>query len=644
MQQPVRRKPKVAQKATLKLNSKGLTTAGKVAGALGVGVDVVRRALAALGSEQRRRDADLDGDTAELAAMEIGRTLEVVRAVKAARVVRDSAEEVDAKAALLRAETLEREASDAFEQAAAPYPSGDAWSSLPLRPPTVAVVGHVDHGKTTLLDALRGTSTTEAGGITQSLSAFTVGSTTFLDTPGHAAFSAMRQASTNAVDCGVVVVAADDGVMPQTQEAVRQCRDAQSSIIVCVTKCDVCAVREDDLRLELLDKCGLATEVDGGDAPLVKVSAKNNDLDELRTTLELVAEVSDLRADPAARARGAVLDVSSDVKSGLTIDGVVRWGTLRKGDVIVCGDWHGKIRSVVADPLGAKTKEAGPGAPVRFSAALSCEGGGPLEGQFIVVEDASIARSVASLRGRALAARRSAAEARSIADRVAVAVDDDEEETQVLRPPVVLKVATDAEAKACVSALQALPSGRAVADVIKCEVGALTPSDVELASTFDAPIFAFNVGASGSVREACRRREVPYTRHDIVYSLVDDVASYLSSKLPPDRISKDVARAEVLQLFQLSNGSTVIGCRIVEGTFPASAGVRVARSGEVIETDARGVASLRRVKDTVSEVAKGLECGVGLHSSEVAGLVREGDVLEAFVVEERPADLGGNVT
>merc|ERR1711924_327927 len=147
------------------------------------------------------------------------------------------------------------------------------------------------------------------------------------------------------------------------------------------------------------------------------------------------------------------------------------------------------------------------------------------------------------------------------------------EETQVLRPPVVLKVATDAEAKACEAALQALPSGRAVADVIKCDVGAVTPSDVELASTFGAPIFAFNVGASGSVREACRRRDVSFTRHD-VYSLVDDVASYLSSKLPPDRISKDVARAEVLQLFTLSNGSTVIGCRIV-GTFPASAGVRV---------------------------------------------------------------------
>jgi len=504
-------------------------------------------------------------------------------------------------------------------------------------------LGHVDHGKTTLLDALRGTSTEEAGGITQSLSAFTVGNSTFLDTPGHAAFSAMRQASTHAVDCGVVVVAADDGVMPQTQEAVKQCRDAQSSIIVCVTKCDVCDVKEDDLRLQLLDTCGLATEKDGGDAPLVRVSAKNNDLDELRTTLELVAEVSDLRADPSARARGAVLDVSSDAKSGLTVDGVVRWGTLRKGDVIVCGDWHGKIRSVVGDPLGAQTKEAGPGAPVRFSAALSSEGGGPLEGQFVVVEDAATARSVATLRGRAIQARRSAAEARSVADRVSVSVEDDEEENVVLRPPVVLKVATDAEAKACEAALQALPSSRCVADVIKCEVGALTPSDVELASTFGAPIFAFNVGASGSVREACRRREVSFTRHDIVYSLVDDVASYLSSKLPPDRISKDVARAEVLQLFTLNNGSTVIGCRIVEGTFPASAGVRVARSGEVIETDARGVASLRRVKDVVSEVAKGLECGVGLHSSEVASLVQEGDVLEAFVVEERPADLG-NVT
>jgi len=643
MAQPVRRKPKVTQKATLKLNSKGLTTAGKVAGALGVGVDVVRRALAALGSEQRRRDADLDGDTAELVAMEIGRTLEVVRAVKAARVVKDSVEEVDAKEALVRAESLEREASEAFDAAAAPYPSGDEWSALPLRPPTVAVLGHVDHGKTTLLDALRGTSTEEAGGITQSLSAFTVGRTTFLDTPGHAAFTAMRQASTHAVDCGVVVVAADDGVMPQTSEAVKQCRDAQSSIIVCVTKCDVCDVREDDLRLQLLDKCGLATEQDGGDAPLVRVSAKNNDLDELRTTLELVAEVSDLRADPSARARGAVLDVSSDAKSGLTVDGVIRWGTLRKGDVIVCGDWHGKVRSVVGDPLGAQTKEAGPGAPVRFSAALTCEGGGPLEGQFVVVEDAATARSVASLRGRAIQARRSAAEARSVADRVAVAVDDDEEETQVLRPPVVLKVATDAEAKACEAALQALPSQRAVADIIKCDVGALTPSDVELASTFGAPIFAFNVGASGSVREACRRREVPYTRHDIVYSLVDDVAAYLSSKLPPDRISKDVARAEVLQLFTLNNGTTVIGCRIVEGTFPASAGVRVARASEIVATDARGVASLRRVKDTVSEVAKGLECGVGLNSSEVAGLVKEGDVLEAFVVEERPADLG-NVT
>ena len=234
---------------------------------------------------------------------------------------------------------------------------------------------------------------------------------------------------------------------------------------------------------------------------------------------------------------------------------------------------------------------------MRFSAALTCEGGGPLEGQFVVVEDAATARSVASLRGRALAARRSAADARSVADRVPVTIDDDEEEETSCCGRPSSSRSRRTPRRRLVKVRYKLYHRRAVADVIKCDVGAVTPSDVELASTFGAPIFAFNVGASGSVREACRRREVPYTRHDIVYSLVDDVASYLSSKLPPDRISKDVARAEVLQLFTLNNGTTVIGCRIVEGTFPASAGVRVARSSEVIATDARGVASLRRVKD-----------------------------------------------
>jgi len=637
--------------ATVKLNARGATTANKVAGALGVGIDVVRRALAALGSEHRRRDAAIDGDTAELVALELGRTLEVVRAVKAARVHQDSVEEVDARAALARADGLEQKARDAFEAAAAPYPcaTSDEWSALPLRPPTVAVLGHVDHGKTTLLDALRGATTTEAGGITQKLSAFAVDGATFLDTPGHAAFASMRRASARAVDCGVVVVAADDGVMPQTREAVAQCREAQAQVVVCVTKSDVVSNLEDavtSIRRQLLDTCGLATEQDGGDAPLVRVAARTGDLGELRATLDLVAEISDLRADPRARARGAVLDASSDARTGLTVDAVVRWGTLQRGDVVVCGAWHGKVRSVVADPAGLMTGEGPPGAPVRFSAALSCEGEGPLDGAFAVVADAATAKRVAALRGRALAARRSAGELRTVADRVAVPADEDEdggdeEPASIIKPPLIVKVATDAEAQACAEALRALPSSRAEADLIRCEVGVVTPSDVELAATFGAPIYAFNVGASGSVREACRRRDVAYARHDIVYSLVDDVAAYLSAQLPPDKTTTVVARAEVLQLFTLSNASVVIGCRVTDGPFPATAGVRVSRLQEIVATDARGVSSLRRVKDVVSEVAKGLECGVGLHSAEAAALVQEGDVLEAFVVTEAPAALDG---
>jgi len=715
--QPAARRGGARKRATVRLTEAGTITAGKFAGALGATPDAVRAALVALGEAPRMsknseflKKFALDRDVAELVALELGATVEIEEFSRVAEDESDGAAAEDAAAdAAVEALRAAADAARDASRAARPAPDTADWAALPLRPPIVAVLGHVDHGKTTLLDALRGarTAEAEAGGITQRLSAFVardavggggdVAAATFLDTPGHAAFSKMRETSTRAVDIAVVVVAADDGVMPQTVEAVDHARAARAQIVVAVTKVDAVggdAARAEAVarvRGELRERCGVATEADGGDVPLVALSARTGEgLGDLRETLALQSEVLDLRADADAPAEGVVVDTVVDARHGGTCcDVLVTWGRLDVGDFVVVGGHYGKVKRLVfADdgdgpaPKGKKkgkkhARAAGPADPCRVVASFAAAApqAAPLGGAFHRAADERTARSVAAaaaacdakvaevaaareirrLRAVAEAARRGAAPrnrresyARSF-DRKrdgtfgSSVVDGDDEAAAAgpLAVPAVVKVESLGEVDAAVAALDALPRGKAVLEPVGgVSVGAVSRADVDVARATGAPIFAWSVGVlGGDVRELARRHDVDVRRHDVIYHLVDDVARHLASKLPPRVTTEAVARADVARLFALSSGDVVAGCRVTDGAFPAAGGVRVLRDGAVAHVDARGVRTLRRLKDDVAEVPKGSECGVGLHDAAVAGDLREGDVLEAFVVREEPPDL-----
>jgi translation initiation factor IF-2 len=505
----------------------------------------------------------------------------------------------------------------------------DSDDDLSERPPVVTIMGHVDHGKTSLLDAIRETEVVagEAGGITQHIGAYQVhqngNAITFLDTPGHEAFTAMRARGAKVTDLAVIVVAADDGVMPQTVEAIDHARAAGVPILVAVNKIDKQDAQPDRVRNELASQ-GLAPEDWGGETIFCDVSAKTKQgLDNLLEMIVLAAELEELKANPTAPASGVVIESHLDPGRGPVATLLVQRGTLHVGDALVAGPTWGKVRAML-DFTGARVEEAHPGDPVEVLGLDGvCEAGEHVE----AVENERRARQLAEQRGQRL-------KAESLARQQARKVSLDEvftkaTEGEVKALNIVLKADVSGSLEALQDEIAKLPQERIVIDVIHAAPGGITESDVMLAAASDAIIIGFNVRPLAEARKAAEREGIEIRTYSVIYKVTEDMRAALEGMLEPEEVEETLGQAEVKELFRASRVGTIAGCLVTDGRITRTAEVRLVRDGTVVWTGRVG--SLRRFKDNVQEVEEGLECGVVLEGYQD---VKVGDVLELFETKQ----------
>jgi translation initiation factor IF-2 len=504
----------------------------------------------------------------------------------------------------------------------------DDEANLQSRPPVVTIMGHVDHGKTSLLDAIRKTNVVsgEAGGITQHIGAYQVttpqGSlVTFLDTPGHAAFTSMRARGAQVTDIVVLVVAADDSVMPQTVEAISHAKAAGVPMIVAINKVDKPGADPNRVRTQLLSHEVVVEEM-GGEVLDVEVSAlTGKGLDTLLEAIALQAEVLDLKANPDRQAEGAVIEAKLDVGRGPVATVLVQKGTLKRGDIFVVGEQWGRVRALVNDK-GDRVDSAGPSVPVEVLGL----NGTPEAGDVLnVVDDEAKAREIASYRERVARDKRAAVGASATLDQLLAKAKADE---KVKELPVVVKSDVQGSAEAIVQALEKLSTDEVRIRVLHSGVGAITESDVTLAEASKAPIIGFNVRANAPAREAANQKGVEIRYYSIIYNLVDDVKAAASGLLSPEIKERFIGYAEILQVFRITGVGKVAGCRVTEGVARRSAGVRLLRDNVVIHEGK--LKTLKRFKDEVREVQVGQECGMAFENYDD---IREGDVIEIFETE-----------
>ncbi len=509
----------------------------------------------------------------------------------------------------------------------------DQDSDLLPRPPVVTVMGHVDHGKTSLLDALRQTDVAahEAGGITQHIGAYQVTlpsgqKITFIDTPGHEAFTAMRARGASVTDVVVLVVAADDGVMPQTVEAIRHARAARAPIIVAINKIDLPGVRPDRVRNELL-KHEVVVEKLGGDVQDVEVSAtKRVNLDKLEEAILLQAEILDLRANPNRPAEGTVIESKLDRGRGPVATVLVQRGTLRQGDIVVAGTEWGRVRAML-DDKGRQVKEAPPSMPVEILGLSGVPSAGE---RFVVVADEARAREVSEFRQRKLrekAAARAVA-ARGTLDQMLARIQAGEQKEVA----VVVKADVQGSAEAIAETLAKLGNDEVRVRVLHAAVGQITESDVQLAKASDAVVVGFNVRATAQARDLAQRDGVDIRYYSIIYDVADDIEKLVKGKVAPKEREKFLGYAEIRKVFDITKVGKVAGCMVTEGVVKRGAGVRLLRDGVVIHQGE--LSQLKRFKDDVKEVARGYECGMAFANWQD---IREGDVVECFEIETVPA-------
>ncbi|RMH41393.1 MAG: translation initiation factor IF-2 [Alphaproteobacteria bacterium] len=505
----------------------------------------------------------------------------------------------------------------------------DKPEDLKPRPPVVTVMGHVDHGKTSLLDAIRKSKVTEteAGGITQHIGAYQVttddGKTlTFLDTPGHAAFTSMRARGAQVTDIVVLVVAADDSVMPQTVEAINHAKAAGVPMIVAINKIDKPGADPDRVRTELLQH-EVVVEKLSGDVLDVEVSAKTGQgIDELLEAIALQAELLDLKANPNRPAQGAVIEAKLDVGRGPVATVLVQKGTLHQGDVFVVGEVWGKVRALIND-RGERVKEAGPSVPVEvLGLSATPEAGDILN----VVETEAQAREIAEYRQEKAKEARAAAGAATTLEQLMAKAKADE---NVKELPVVVKADVQGSAEAIVQALEKIGNEEVRVRVLHSGVGAITETDVGLAEASGAPIIGFNVRANASARKAAQQKGVEIRYYSVIYDLVDDIKKAASGLLSAEVREKFIGYAQVKQVFKVSGVGKVAGCIVTEGVARRSAGVRLLRDNVVIHEGT--LKTLKRFKDEVREVQSGQECGMAFENYDD---IREGDVIEIFEREE----------
>ena len=503
----------------------------------------------------------------------------------------------------------------------------DDGAELVSRPPVVTVMGHVDHGKTSLLDALRKTDVVagEAGGITQHIGAYQVNlksgqKITFLDTPGHAAFTQMRARGAKVTDLVILVVAADDGVMPQTEEAISHAKAAHVPIIVAVNKIDKGDANPARVKTELLQH-EIQVEDLGGDVLSVDVSAtKGMNLDKLEEAILLQAEVLDLKANPNRTAEGAVIEAKLDKGRGPLATVLVQRGTLKTGDIVVAGSEWGRVRVLVND-RGETIPSAGPSTPVEV---LGLSGVPEAGDEFVVVTDESRAREVTEYIARKRREARHATNARQSLDQLLKT--QKEGEKRLL--PLVIKADVQGSVEAIQGALHKLGTDEVGAQVLQSGVGAITESDVILAHASGGAIVGFNVRANAQARERAKRDGVEIRYYNIIYNVVDDVKAALSGMLAPETREKFLGNAEVLEVFTISKVGKVAGCRVTEGLVRRGAKVRLIRDNVVIHEGE--LSTLKRFKDEVREVQTGQECGMGFIGYQD---LQKGDVIECFEVE-----------
>ncbi|MET0744803.1 MAG: translation initiation factor IF-2, partial [Microvirga sp.] len=560
------------------------------------GVDVIKL-LMKQGQMHKITDA-IDADTAQLIAEELGHTVK--------RVAESDVEE------------------GLFDEP-------DVDDHLVSRPPVITIMGHVDHGKTSLLDAIRKTNVVsgEAGGITQHIGAYQVtsplgGKITFIDTPGHAAFTAMRARGAKVTDIVVLVVAADDGVMPQTVEAITHAQAAGVPLIVAINKIDKPDANPQRVRTELLQH-SIVVESMGGETLEFEVSAKTGEgLDELLEGLQLQSEILDLKVNPDRSAEGTVIEAKLDRGRGPVATVLVQRGTLRTGDIVVAGAEWGRVRALIND-LGPNVKEATPSVPVEI---LGFNGTPEAGDRVAVVESEGRAREVTEYRTRQKR-ERTAARLGTAGRTLADMMRDLKAGSGRKEFPLVIRADVQGSAEAIAGALEKVGNDEVAARIIQAGVGGISESDITLAEASGAIVLGFNVRAHKEAREAAERAGIEVRYYNIIYDLVDDVKQAMSGLLPPTLREERLGEAQILEVFSVSKVGKIAGCRVLDGVVQRGANVRLIRDNVVIHEGK--LAQLKRFKDDAREVTAGQECGMAFESYQD---MRAGDLIECYRVEE----------
>ncbi|MFP3672018.1 translation initiation factor IF-2 [Bacillus sp. SIMBA_031] len=589
-QKPMKPKKELPEKITFS----GSLTVGALAEELGKEPSELIKKLMLLGV-MATINQELDKDTIELIASEYGvETEEVI--------------------------VLEETELEKYEEA-------DKEEDLQIRPPVVTIMGHVDHGKTTLLDSIRKTKVVEgeAGGITQHIGAYQIEENgkkiTFLDTPGHAAFTTMRARGAEVTDITILVVAADDGVMPQTVEAINHAKAAEVPIIVAVNKVDKESANPDRVMQELTEY-GLVPEAWGGETIFVPLSAlTGKGIDELVEMILLVSEVEELKANPNRQAKGTVIEAELDKGRGSVATLLVQTGTLNVGDPIVVGNTFGRVRAMVND-LGRRVKTAGPSTPVEITGLNDVPQAGD---QFLVFKDEKTARSVGEAR-----ASKQLEEQRS--DKAKLSLDDLFEQIKqgdVKDINLIVKADVQGSAEALTAALQKIEVEGVKVKIIHTGVGAITESDIILASASNAIVIGFNVRPDGNAKSTAEAENVDIRLHRIIYKVIEEIEAAMKGMLDPEYEEKVIGQVEVRQTFKVSKIGTIAGGYVTDGHITRDSGLRLIRDGVVIFEGEVDV--LKRFKDDVKEVSQGYECGITIKKYND---IREGDIIEAYVMQE----------
>ncbi|OQV50586.1 translation initiation factor IF-2 [Bacillus velezensis] len=590
LQKPLKPKKELPEKITFS----GSLTVGALAEELGKEPSELIKKLMLLGV-MATINQELDKDTIELIASEYGvETEEVI--------------------------VLEETELEKYEEA-------DKEEDLQIRPPVVTIMGHVDHGKTTLLDSIRKTKVVEgeAGGITQHIGAYQIEENgkkiTFLDTPGHAAFTTMRARGAEVTDITILVVAADDGVMPQTVEAINHAKAAEVPIIVAVNKVDKESANPDRVMQELTEY-GLVPEAWGGETIFVPLSAlTGKGIDELVEMILLVSEVEELKANPNRQAKGTVIEAELDKGRGSVATLLVQTGTLNVGDPIVVGNTFGRVRAMVND-LGRRVKTAGPSTPVEITGLNDVPQAGD---QFLVFKDEKTARSVGEAR-----ASKQLEEQRS--DKAKLSLDDLFEQIKqgdVKDINLIVKADVQGSAEALTAALQKIEVEGVKVKIIHTGVGAITESDIILASASNAIVIGFNVRPDGNAKSTAEAENVDIRLHRIIYKVIEEIEAAMKGMLDPEYEEKVIGQVEVRQTFKVSKIGTIAGGYVTDGHITRDSGLRLIRDGVVIFEGEVDV--LKRFKDDVKEVSQGYECGITIKKYND---IREGDIIEAYVMQE----------